>query len=363
MGEDVYELLRQKINRWPVKAPKSKDMLKILKMIYTAEEAELLCSAFNAPYVDAKTIEQVARETGRSVDYVKSVFGKLARNGALFEFISSRDGKTYYGMLPYVPGIFELQMNDGVITDKKREYAKIHEAMYPHWGMELGASNYPLMRVIPVEEKISIQAEILPFEKVSKYIEEARSIAVNPCACRLAANNCEKPLEVCFSFDRFAEYLIKYRNGRRVTKEEALEILKKAEDAGLVHTVSNQQEKPNFICNCCNDCCILLRGITQLHNPRSVAKSNFMPEINQEKCRLCETCVKWCPLQAIYHHYPHSENLSDERIMILEERCIGCGICAHKCPHDAIKLVRVREEIPEKTGREAIMRIETERIH
>ncbi len=337
--------------------------MKILEMVYTPEEAELLCSAFNLPFVDAKTVEQVAEETGKSVDYVGNVFEKLAENGALFEFTSSRDGKTYYSMLPYVPGIFELHMNDGVITDEKREHAKIHEKMYPHWGWELGASNYPFMRVIPIEEKLDVQTEILPFEKVSKYIEEARSIAVNPCACRLSAHNCDKPIEVCFSFDRFADYMIKHRKGKKVTKEEALEILKKTEDAGLIHTISNQQERPNFICNCCTDCCILLRGISELHNPRAIAKSNFIPEINREACRLCETCVKWCPLQALYRHYPHSEDLSDDRIMILEERCIGCGICAHKCPHDAIKLVRVREEIPEKTGREAMMRIETERIH
>ncbi|MGQ9721087.1 MAG: 4Fe-4S dicluster domain-containing protein [Candidatus Jordarchaeum sp.] len=202
-----------------------------------------------------------------------------------------------------------------------------------------------------------------PFEKVSKYIEEARTIAVNPCACRLSANNCDKPIDVCFSFDRFADYIIKYRKGKKVSKEEALAILQKAEDAGLVHTISNQQERPNFICNCCTDCCILLRGLTELHNPRTIAKSNFMPEINSDNCRLCETCVEWCPLQALYHHYPHSEDLSDDRIMILEERCIGCGICAHKCPHDAIKLVRVREEIPEKTGRDSLIRVETERIH
>jgi Pyruvate/2-oxoacid:ferredoxin oxidoreductase delta subunit len=363
LSEDVYERLRQKINRWPVRAPKSKDMTKLLSIVYTPEEAELVSSAFNAPFVEAKTVEQVAEETGNDAANVKTVFERLADRGALFEFTSSKDNKTYYSMLPYVPGIFEIHMNNGVMTDEKREFAKLHEKMYPHWGYELGASNYPPMRVIPVEEKLDVKTEILPFEKVSKLIEEAKNIAVNPCACRLSANKCEKPLEVCFSFDRTADFMVKHRNGRQVTKEEAMEILKKAEDAGLVHTMSNQQKVANFICNCCTDCCILLRGISELHNPRTIAKSNFMPEIDREACRLCETCTKWCPLGALYRHHPHTEDLSDDRIMILEERCIGCGICAHKCPHDAIALIRVREEIPEKSGREALMRVESEKIH
>ncbi|MFB0563048.1 MAG: 4Fe-4S binding protein, partial [Candidatus Lokiarchaeia archaeon] len=362
MSDDVYEILRQKINRWPVKAPKSKDMLKLLSIVYTPEEAEFISSAFNTPLIDAKTVEQVAEETGKDIDYVKNVFERLASKGALFEFTSSRDGKTYYSMLPYVAGIFELHMNDGVITDEKREFARIHEKMYNHWGYELGASNYPFMRVIPIEEKIDVQTEILPFEKVSKYIEEARSIAVNPCACRLSENKCDKPIDVCISFGRFADYMVKHRNGRYLTKEEASELLEKIEDAGLVHTINNQQDRPNFICNCCTCCCILLKGLSLLHNPRTFTKSNFMPQIDPEACRLCETCVKWCPLQALFHHHPHTEDLSDDLIMILEERCIGCGICAHKCPNDAITLVRVREEVPEKTGRDALMRVESEKI-
>lgn len=186
---------------------------------------------------------------------------------------------------------------------------------------------------------------------------------MNPCVCRLVENNCDKPLEVCLSFDSGADYMVKHRKGRRVTKEEAFEILKEAEDAGLVHTMNNQQEKPSLICNCCSDCCFVLRGLSQLYNPRAFTKSNFMPKIDRESCRLCETCVKWCPLQALYRHYPHTEDLSDDMILVLEERCIGCGVCAHKCPHDAITLVRVREEIPEKSGRDALMRFASEKIH
>jgi Pyruvate/2-oxoacid:ferredoxin oxidoreductase delta subunit len=363
LSEDVYERLRQKINKWPIKAPKSKSMLKLLSVVYSPEEAELVSSAFDTPFIDAKTVEQVAKETGKDVGYVKTVFERLADKGGLFEFTNRKDDNTYYSMVPYAVGLFEFHLNDGVITDEKREFAKLHEDIYPHWGYELGSSNYPYMRVIPVEEKLDARTEILPFEKVSKYIEEARTVAVNPCVCRLVENNCDKPLEVCLSFDSGADYMVKHRNGRQVTKEEAMEILRKAEDAGLVHTINNQQEKPILICNCCADCCFVLRGLSQLHNPRAFTKSNFMPKIDREICRVCETCVKWCPFQALYRHYPHTEDLSDDMIMVLEERCIGCGVCAHKCPHDAITLVRVREEIPEKSGRDALMRYVAEKIH
>jgi ferredoxin len=148
-----------------------------------------------------------------------------------------------------------------------------------------------------------------------------------------------------------------------VSKEEALEILRVAEDAGLIHTISNQQEKALFICNCCTCCCGIMRGLSELHNPRSFAKSNFMPQIDREACKLCEKCVENCPFQALFHHYPHSEDLSDNMIMVLEERCVGCGICAHKCPQEAITLIRVREEIPVKKGSEAAMKFESERVH
>ncbi len=363
LAEDVYEQLRRKMNVWPMRAPKSKYMLKLLKIVYTPEEADLVSSAFSFPFADAKTVVQVAEQTGRDVEYVRSVCERLADRGALFEFTGKEDGATYYSMLPFAVGLFEFYLDDGVVTDDKREFMRVYEEMHRSWGHELGASKYPLTRVIPVEEKLDVEHEILPFEKVSEYVENARSIAVNPCVCRMSANRCEKPIDVCISFDGFADYRVKHRQGRYVTKEEALELLKIAEDNGLIHTVSNQQDKPLFICNCCTCCCGIMRGLSELHNPRTFAKSNFMPEIDRDACKLCEKCVEVCPFQALFHHYPHNEDLSDDMIMILEERCVGCGICAHQCPHDAITLVRVREEIPVKRGREAAMKFEAERIH
>jgi len=116
-----------------------------------------------------------------------------------------------------------------------------------------------------------------------------------------------------------------------------------------------------LVCNCCTCACIILRGITELHNPRMVAKSNFLPVRDDELCNRCRKCVRTCPLEAHVYHAPHDNE--SERILFLEERCIGCGLCAYHCPNDAIKLVKVKDEIPEMTPREAFMRIEAERIH
>ena len=136
--------------------------------------------------------------------------------------------------------------------------------------------------------------------------------------------------------------------GKPLTKEEAIDYVKRAEKAGLVHCGANSSgfETNTLICNCCECHCGLLRPTAQ-HGVPGIQRSNFFPKINPELCVCCETCAKKCPMNAIFHHWPFEADSSDEKMVVIE-KCIGCGVCAVNCAKGGIKMERVREENPPK---------------
>ncbi|MGB9714339.1 MAG: 4Fe-4S dicluster domain-containing protein [Candidatus Bathyarchaeales archaeon] len=363
---DVYERLREKISLWPIRTPRTKEVMEILKILFTEEEAEFLIH-FTAPYQDPETIEQMVEKTGKPKEKVQAIANRLVSRGLLFKFTSKRDGNVYYSLMPMIPGIFEFYFSSGCDSDEKRKIGELFERHYFNGGgFEIGASNYPFVRVMPIEKTITVNKEIseghmiLPFEKMSEFIKTSRKIAVVNCACR-TKKRCEHPLEVCMAFDHYADYMVERGFGRYLTVEEALELLEETEKAGLVHSTINTQTRPQFICNCCTCACLILRGLTELHNPRAIAKSNFIPVRDEKLCNLCKRCISICPMKANLYHAPHDKET--EKIILLEERCIGCGLCAYHCPTKAIKMVKVRDSVPEMTLREALERVEAERIH
>lgn len=367
MGEiNVYEKLREKISLWPIRTPRTKEVIEILRILFSEEEAEFL-THFTAPYQDPETIEQIVEKTGKNINEVQAIVNRLVSRGLLFKFTSKSDGKVYYALMPMVPGIFEFYFSSGGDSQQKQRVGELFEKFYMSGGgLEVGASNYPWARVMPVEKTITVGREIsaghriLPFEVMSEFIKTSRKIAVINCACRMK-KKCGHPLETCMVFDYYADYMVERGFGRYLTIDEALQLLEETEKAGLVHSTVNTQTRPQFICNCCTCACMILRGLTELHNPRSIAKSNFIPTRDEEKCNLCRKCVAICPMKANLYHAPHDKE--PEKIIFLEERCIGCGLCAYHCPNKAIEMVKVRDLVPEATPREAFERFEAERIH
>ncbi|NVM03861.1 MAG: 4Fe-4S binding protein, partial [Candidatus Helarchaeota archaeon] len=208
---------------------------------------------------------------------------------------------------------------------------------------------------IDINESVDVKHEVLVYEDVESYINMASSITIVNCACRTTSaytgDVCEKPVDICMALNIASESLKTYGLGKRVSKEEALETLKKAEELGLVHTIINSsgQDSMMLICNCCTCHCGVLRGLTDFNNPRAFARSNYRPEINKEICKKCQKCMKICPMKAIWHHWPHDEDLQDNFMVIKENMCIGCGLCAHHCQNDAITMNKVYNDVPEGT--------------
>jgi len=363
---DVYEKLREKISSWPLRVPKTRELMEMLKVLYTAEEAEFL-THFTAPYQDGQTLDQMVERTRKPREKVQAIVDHLVSRGLLFRFTSRRDGLVYYTLMPLIPGIFEFYFSSGRDSDEKRKVAELLEKYYTNGlGMELGASNYPAMRVMPVEKtitldtKIDAELSIFPFEKMSEFIATSHKIGVINCACR-TKKRCIHPIETCIVFDSSADFMVERGFGRYLSVEDALELLEETEKAGLVHCAMNSQLKPQFICNCCTCACLGLRSLVELHNPRAFAKSNFLPVRDQELCTKCKSCVSICPFKANVYH-PGHDNYG-EKIHFLQERCVGCGLCAYHCPTGAIKMLKVGSQVPEKTPREMWARVEAERVH
>jgi len=139
-------------------------------------------------------------------------------------------------------------------------------------------------------------------------------------------------LKICLSF---ASYERPAREGD-ISKEEALALLDKAEEIGLVHTVSNVMKGLGYVCNCCSCCCGILRGVTDFGIENSVAYTNYHSVIDPGECQGCGICTKRCQVHAI----------SEENgVAVVDlKRCIGCGLCATGCPNGAAKLQRKPKE-------------------
>jgi Pyruvate/2-oxoacid:ferredoxin oxidoreductase delta subunit len=332
VDDSRYNELREKLSRWPVRMPSSDEVISLLKLLYSESELDIILSeAFSAPYQDRVTSEQVADKLGRQVAEVEALLNDLADRGLLFRIKDVKDGEIYFSLFPILPGIFEFYLVGEGDDEARSEFSLLFEDYYRGpMVSELGASDYPWVRVLPAEKNLKVDikldttVEVLSFEVVSEYIQTSHKIALMNCACRLKSP-CEHPTETCMCFDYYADYMVDRGLARYLEVDEAIKALENFERHGLVHTTTNCQKRPQFICNCCTCSCLVMRGLTEFNEPGCFSKSNFEPALNADSCNICEECVSVCPMDAI--SVDRSNN--DSEILVFDKgRCIGCGLCA-----------------------------------
>jgi ferredoxin len=215
-------------------------------------------------------------------------------------------------------------------------------------------SKTPYARVLVVEEEIPDRGttsnvainqpikngqEAVPYDFITEMMANADRIAVAECYCRLSmemtGQPCEHEKETCFLFNHAAESLVEIGVARPVDLEEAVQIIQRCEEHGLVHNINNCQEEITFLCNCCPCCCPILRslekGLTNVSAP-----SRFVAARIEENCVDCGACVDVCYVGALQF---------DGRLTFDADRCIGCGLCVSHCPDAALVMV-TRQTIP-----------------
>ena len=334
MGQEVYKQLCEATGRRGGMYPGMDipEFYELAEEFFSPEEAAVYM-AIPRGFSPAET---VAKNLGKNEEEVATLLESMADKGLC---TAGRMGeKTFYGAPPLVPGIFEFQFMRGTSTERDRKLARLIHTYKSAVNKNRGPQkiSFPPNRVITVDRVVKAENKVHTYDQVKSYIEKYDPLAVSTCFCRHEAklideeNDCGKPNDVCMQFGMGAQFVIDRNMGRKIDKDEAMAILIKSEEAGLVHAAMNRQEI-EFLCNCCSCHCMILQTALAQPKPGIALNSGFMPTWDVDLCTACDTCIERCPTDALIVGV---EDVPEVNL----DRCIGCGVCATGCPSEAIWL-------------------------
>jgi ferredoxin len=363
VGKDVYGALGNKIDNLTVHTPQTETFREILRTLYSPEEAELVA---RIPFT-LSTAERIARVTGIDPADLEPRLAALCDKGLV---VDVRLGDVYrYMPAPYVIGIFEFTMMRMPATDP--DVGKVAKLFSEYFRQgDLYAANYgdgqqvSVARALPHLDDLGDHVEILDYEKLERIIDGESRFAVGVCSCRHKKHHageqaCKVPLETCTSFGTSADYLVRHRMAREISRSEMRDIAQRSKALKLVFSVDNVRQRPGFLCHCCGCCCDIMEGINRHGYPNAIVSSSLMPRVVMEDCNGCQKCGRACHVSAITM-VPDPMEAGTKRMfkpVINEEVCIGCGVCGLVCDPDAIRMEKRTQQVihPETTFERVIL--------
>ncbi|MGD9974172.1 MAG: 4Fe-4S binding protein [Desulfatirhabdiaceae bacterium] len=352
MATDIFKKLQERLNFYSVGFPETPSgvELEILTKLFSEDDAGLFLSLSHG----LEKPEAVAQRMNRPIPDVAEQLEDMAGRGLLFRV--KKGDSVRYAAIPFVHGLFEFQ-----VSRLDRNLAQLLEEYFKSGFLDaFNKSRGTFLRTIPVQKSLNATHNVAAFDDAIEILKKVNQIVVTDCICRkqkgLIDQACDRPLETCFMFGAMGQYYLDNRMGRKIDLDEATQILSNAQAAGLVTQPATAQN-PGGMCNCCGDCCGVLRALNQHPRPSEIVFSNYIAQIDTESCVGCGACIDRCQMHAL--------TLNDrEEAEINPDRCIGCGLCVTTCPSDALSLAQKTGDlfrVPPATGADQMMAMARER--
>lgn len=355
---EIYRDLQKHLDKLPIGYPATESgvEIRILKHLFTPEEARIAVQLSMIPEPVSRIHKRV-KKTGVPIEELKHILDHMVDKGSIL--LSKKDGKKLYSVIPLAVGSFEFQL-ERITRDFGQDMV---EYLRGEFGKEMFQTKIPQLRTIPIKKGVPIpdKYQVSTYDDIRQIIENSDGpIAVVNCVCRqtkdVIGESCTSTdlRETCIVFRENTEYYLDHGIGRSASKEEALGILEKAQEAGLILQPENTQH-PGFVCCCCGDCCGILTTVKRFPRPAELYATNYYAEVDTELCTGCGTCVERCQMEA--------REMVDDIATINLDRCIGCGICVANCESNANELKKKEVELlPPKNTDALYTKIMTKKV-
>lgn len=336
--DPIYRQLQRHLDELPVGFPPTQSgvEIRILEHLFAPEEAALATCLSLIPEPLSRIHARMGAEERITLLELEACLDSMFRKGTVL--MRSDLGEKSYSNAMLIVGMFELQ-----VERLTKEFASdVQQYLDEAFALELFRSRIPQLRTIPVHRSVPHENYVSSYDSVRRIVDGLEGqIAVANCVCRQARDvsgiGCRHTgmRETCLVFGATAQQHLDMGIARVISKSEALEILSKAEDAGLVLQPENVA-RPHYICCCCGDCCGILTTLKKFPRPAEFYATNHRVRVDQDRCNGCESCVERCQMEAIA--------VVDGAARVNLDRCIGCGNCVVSCPVQAMQLEKLEAE-------------------
>jgi len=361
-----YVELVERLNRFPQGAPPSDTLYRILQILFSEREAQLVALLPIKPFT-AKKASEIWKI---SLPETRKVLDQLASRAILVDV--EQNGETIYTVPPPMAGFFEFSMmrlrgdiDQKVLGELFYQYMNVEDefirSLFANGETQLGRTFVHEPALTPDNS-----LHVLDYERASEVIRTSSHRGIGVCYCRHkmehVGRSCDAPMDICMTFNSTADSLIRADYAHAVDISEGIDLLQQAYENNLVQFGENVRQGVNFICNCCGCCCEAMIAARKFGILHPIHTTNFLPVIDEEQCNGCGKCVSACPVEAMTLVSANDPNHPKiKKAKLNAEICLGCGICVRNCSKNSLSLKERPQRIitpVNSTHRVVVMAIE-----